>query len=57
MVFRIRRIYDDILPIDKDQLAQSLSILRAQFPLVKEEEIQKIPDRLRKPHGHGLLAM
>ena len=57
MMFRIRRVYDDILPIDKDQIAQSLSILRAQFPLVKEEEIQKIPDRLRKPHGHGLLAM
>jgi acetoin utilization deacetylase AcuC-like enzyme/GNAT superfamily N-acetyltransferase len=56
-MFRIRRVYDDVLPIDKDQIAQSLSILRAQFPLVKEEEIQKIPDRLRKPHGHGLVAM
>jgi hypothetical protein len=56
-MFRIRRIYDDSLPIDKDQIQQSLSILRAQFPLVKEEEIQKIPELLRKPDRRHFLAM
>jgi acetoin utilization deacetylase AcuC-like enzyme len=57
MMFRIRRIYDDVLPIDKDQIEQSLSILRAQFPLVNEEEIQKIPELLRKPDKRQFLAM
>ena len=56
-MFRIRRIYDDILPIDKDQIQQSLSILRAQFASVSEEEIQKIPELLRKPDKRQFLAM
>jgi acetoin utilization deacetylase AcuC-like enzyme/GNAT superfamily N-acetyltransferase len=56
-MFRIRRVYDDVLPIDKDHIAQALSILRAQFPLVKEEEVLKLPDRLKRPRTHSFLAM
>lgn len=53
----MRRIHDDVLPIDKDQIEQSLSILRVQFPLVSEEEIQKIPELLRKPDKRQFLGM
>lgn len=56
-MFRIRRIYDDTLPIDRDQIQQSLSILRTQFSLVSEEEVQKILELLRKPDKRQLLAM
>jgi acetoin utilization deacetylase AcuC-like enzyme/GNAT superfamily N-acetyltransferase len=56
-MFRIRRVYDDALPIDRDHIAQALSVLRAQFPLVKEEEVLKLPDRLKRPLRHGFLAM
>ncbi len=53
-MFRIRRIFSDSLPIDRDQIEQALSILRAQFPLVREEEVQKIPGRLLRPHRHTM---
>ena len=56
-MFRIRRIYDDVLPIDKDQIDQSLAILRTQFPAVSEAEIQQIPEMLRKPDKRQFLAM
>lgn len=56
-MFRIRRVYDDVLPIDREQIRQALSILRSQFPLVKEEDVRKVPDRLKRPHAHSLAAM
>jgi len=57
MTFRIRRIYDDVLPIDKGQIAQAMSILRAQFPLVKEDDVHKILGQIVRSHRQGLLAM
>jgi len=48
-MFRIRRIYDDILPLNRVAIARVQAILRNQFPLLKEREIQKIPERLRNP--------
>jgi acetoin utilization deacetylase AcuC-like enzyme len=56
-MFRVRRVYEDILAIDRDQIAQALAILRAQFPLLKEEEVQKLPDRFRRPKRHSFLGM
>ncbi len=56
-MFRIRRVYDDALPIDRDHIAQALSILRAQFPLVKEDEVLKLPDRMKRPRSHSFVAM
>ncbi len=52
-MFRIRRVHDDTLPIDRDDIAQTQSILREQFPLVKDEEIRKLPDMLKNPFKHG----
>jgi acetoin utilization deacetylase AcuC-like enzyme len=48
-MIRIRRIYDDLLPIDKQAITQVQDILRKQFPLLSEEKINKLPDKLRNP--------
>jgi acetoin utilization deacetylase AcuC-like enzyme/GNAT superfamily N-acetyltransferase len=49
MMFRIRRVYDDLLPRNKDSIAQVQEILRVQFPLLHEEDITKVPEQLRNP--------
>jgi acetoin utilization deacetylase AcuC-like enzyme/GNAT superfamily N-acetyltransferase len=56
-MFRIRRVYDDILPIDRDDIAQTQSILREQFPLVKDEEIRKLPEMLKNPQRNGFRTL
>jgi acetoin utilization deacetylase AcuC-like enzyme/GNAT superfamily N-acetyltransferase len=48
-VFRIRRIYDDVLPINAEALRQVQAILGQQFPFVAGEEVAKLPDKLRNP--------
>ncbi len=48
-MFRIRRIYDDILPVDRTIIPQIQDILRSQFPLLSDETIQKLPDQLINP--------
>ncbi len=48
-VFRIRRIHDDRIPIDKEAIAHVQSILRSQFRAISEKEISKLPDQLRNP--------
>ena len=48
-MLRIRRIYDDVLPINKEILAQVKDILRSRFSAVSEEEIESIGEKLRNP--------
>ncbi len=48
-MFRIRRIYDDLIPLNRLIIAQIQEILRQQFPLLSEEEIRKLPEQLRNP--------
>lgn len=48
-MFRIRRIYDDLIPLDRSIIAQIQEILRQQFPLLAEEAIAKLPEQLRNP--------
>ncbi|MGD9899651.1 MAG: GNAT family N-acetyltransferase [Calditrichaceae bacterium] len=48
-MFRIRRIYDDLIPIDRIAIAQVQAILRSQFPAIKEDEIIKLPEKLHNP--------
>lgn len=48
-MFRIRRIYDDIFPMNKETINQVQSILRNQFFQLSEEDIAKIPKLLRNP--------
>lgn len=48
-MIRIRRIYDDVLPRDKEAIVQVQEILRTQIPELLEKEIQKLPKQLRNP--------
>ena len=48
-MFRIRRVYDDITPADRDAITQVQDILRAQFPGLSKRDIAKLHDQLRNP--------
>jgi acetoin utilization deacetylase AcuC-like enzyme/GNAT superfamily N-acetyltransferase len=48
-MLRIRRIYDDILPVNRETLRQVKEILRRRFGEVPEEEIEQIGEKLRNP--------
>lgn len=48
-MFRIRRIYDDILQIGRDEIAQIQQIIRDQFPAITEDEVQTLPEKLTNP--------
>jgi acetoin utilization deacetylase AcuC-like enzyme len=48
-MFRIRRIYDDLLPVDRTAIAQVQDILRKQFPLLSTEKVNNLPDQLTNP--------
>jgi hypothetical protein len=49
-MFRIRRIHDDLLPINAAAIGQVQALLRAQFPGMREERIDALPAQL---HAHG----
>jgi len=51
-MFRIRRIYDNVLPRNKTAIAQVQAILAAQFSAIRPDEIAKLPDKLRDPMKH-----
>lgn len=48
-MFRIRAIYDDVLPANREAIVKVQEILRTQFHLLSEKEIMKLPDHLRNP--------
>ncbi len=48
-MFGIRRIYDDLLPINRAAVQNVQQILRAQFPELAEKDIAKLPEQLRNP--------
>jgi acetoin utilization deacetylase AcuC-like enzyme/GNAT superfamily N-acetyltransferase len=48
-MFRIRRVYDDVTPANRDAIAQVQNILRTQFPLISRRDIRKLPEQLRNP--------
>lgn len=52
-MFRIRRIFDDALRIDRRQIAQVQEILRAQFPGVRPGDVRDLPEKLRNPLKYG----
>ncbi len=51
-MFRIRRIYDNVIPINKLAIAQVQAIMRTQFAFLYEDEIVKLPEKLRNPLKH-----
>ncbi len=48
-MFRIRRIFDDLLPLDRTMLRQIAEMLRQQFPAAPEEEFDTLTEKLRNP--------
>ncbi len=48
-MLRVRRILDDVLPLDRAEIAQVQQILRAQFPGAPERDVASLPGRLRDP--------
>ncbi|MDH5364918.1 MAG: acetylpolyamine amidohydrolase, partial [Dehalococcoidia bacterium] len=48
-MFRIRRVYDDVTPTNKEAIAQVQKILHEQFRALSKREIAKLPKQLRNP--------
>ncbi|AMV72945.1 hypothetical protein JCM30471_35900 [Desulfuromonas carbonis] len=48
-MFRIRRIYDTVLPVNRQAIAQVQQILRDQFPALDKKDIRKLPEQLTNP--------
>jgi len=48
-MFRIRRIYDYVLPVNRSAVDRVQEILKEQFPLLSQRDIAKIPEQLRNP--------
>ena len=48
-MFRVRRIFDDVLPVNRASIAEVQQILAEQFPGVPTEEIAALPSRLHNP--------
>jgi acetoin utilization deacetylase AcuC-like enzyme/GNAT superfamily N-acetyltransferase len=51
-MLRIRRIYDNVLPVNKSTLSQVQEILRSQFSAANQEEFEHIAEKLRNPFKH-----
>jgi acetoin utilization deacetylase AcuC-like enzyme len=52
-MFRIRRIYDDVLPINGAAIADVQQILVDHFPGAPRDEIDNLPKKLRDPSHAG----
>jgi acetoin utilization deacetylase AcuC-like enzyme/GNAT superfamily N-acetyltransferase len=56
-VFRIRRIHDNLLPINQAAITQVEQILQDQFPLLAKSDVEKIPELLRNPVKQGFRSI
>ena len=48
-MFRIRRIYDNTIPSNREAISQVQHILKTQFHELSEQEIEKLPELLSNP--------
>ncbi|MGE3180806.1 MAG: acetylpolyamine amidohydrolase, partial [Phycisphaerae bacterium] len=48
-MFRIRRVFDDLLPFDAREIAQVQALLKEQFPGIDATEVDALPEKLRNP--------
>jgi acetoin utilization deacetylase AcuC-like enzyme len=51
-MFRIRRVYDTVLPVNQAAVAQVQDILRGQFPALAEKKIADITQQLHNPRKY-----
>jgi acetoin utilization deacetylase AcuC-like enzyme/GNAT superfamily N-acetyltransferase len=56
-MFRIRRIFDDVVPANRHALEQVRTILRSQFELLDRQKIDRIPESLRHPLKYGFRSI
>ena len=56
-MFRIRRVPDDVLPVNAAAIAQASGILRDQFPGAPASDVAGLAARLRDPLTPGLRAI
>ena len=56
-MLRIRRIYDEILPGNRNALDQVKTIMRSRFAAIPEEEIDQLGRHLQDPFLHRFRAM
>ncbi len=56
-MFRIRRIYDDILPVNRTAIDQVQHILRSQFSGLAARDVDKLPRQLTNPLRHRFRAI
>jgi acetoin utilization deacetylase AcuC-like enzyme len=48
-MFRIRRVYDDVTPSNREAIIQVQNILRTQFPALPERDVAELPKKLLNP--------
>lgn len=56
-MFRIRRIHDDLLDIDKRAIAQISSILETNFPEIEDRALGYVTRSLKSPFIDGFMKM
>ncbi len=56
-MFRIRRIHDNLLPVNQAAITQVEKILEDQFPLLAKSDVEKIPELLRNPVKQGFRSI
>ncbi len=56
-MFRIRRIYDDLLPVNQEALRQVLEMMPERFAGIHATDIDKIPEMLVNPMKHRFRAI
>jgi len=55
-MLRIRKITDDRTPANRTVVSQAQAIMRAQFPGIPADDIDKLPEQLRNPLKFRFLA-
>lgn len=56
-MFRIRRVYDNVTPLNREAISQVQEILRNQFPGLSRRDIAKLPQQLRNPLKYRFRAI
>ncbi|MBE0501162.1 MAG: acetylpolyamine amidohydrolase [Desulfuromonadales bacterium] len=56
-MFRIRRVFDNVRPPNRDAITQVQQIMRDQFPDLDQRDIDKVPELLENPVKHGFRAI
>lgn len=56
-MFRIRRIFDDLAPVNQQSLQQVQALLQQQFAGLERQKIDRIPEVLRHPLKYGFRSI